>query len=99
MHLDEIELFAEETDAGFAGQNPLYYVLGVGGEAGEIIELFKKNLRTKPVDNFEEKLADEIGDLLWYLARLANINGMTLEECWRITHKKLVRRHEEGYYK
>jgi len=99
MHIDEIELFAAETDMGYGKVHESYYVLGVGGEAGEILELHKKNLRPGGVENFKEKLGGEIGDILWYLARVANINGLTLEECWRITHKKLVRRHEDGYYK
>ncbi|MHA2063299.1 MAG: nucleoside triphosphate pyrophosphohydrolase family protein [Candidatus Thorarchaeota archaeon] len=98
MNTDDIELFAAETDIGYGKMHESYYVLGVGGEAGEILELHKKNLRTQGVENFKEKLAGEIGDIMWYLARLANHNGLTLEECWLITREKLIKRHEDGYY-
>jgi NTP pyrophosphatase (non-canonical NTP hydrolase) len=99
MDISDIELFAQETDQGYGADAPLYYFLGIGGEAGEILELCKKNMRPGGVENFQDKLANEIGDTLWYLARVANTNGLTLEECWTKTKRKLLQRLEDGYYK
>lgn len=45
--------------------------LGVGGEAGEVMEIIKKAHRPgRSVDR--EHLKEEIGDVLWYLAALAS---------------------------
>lgn len=98
MDTSEIELFAEETDVGYAEVNPAYYVIGACGEVGEIAELHKKQMRNPNLDGFQDKLAKEIGDVLWYLSRLANTNGLTLAECWDRTRAKLVQRHNDGYY-
>ena len=50
----------------------LYTILGINGEAGEVAEIIKKELRkghTKLSDEVKQKLVDELGDVMWYLAR------------------------------
>lgn len=57
-----------------------YYALGLCGEAGEAVEHVKKSIRrdhAKPLDR--EAFASELGDVLWYLARLAHLTGYTLD--------------------
>lgn len=60
-----------------------YLALGLAGEAGEVAGKVKKILRD---DNsvislqHEMALADELGDVLWYLARLADTIGFDLGE-------------------
>lgn len=52
----------------------LHATMGAVTEAGELLDVFKKHLfYGKPVDwvNIEE----EIGDLFWYLAVLADVTG------------------------
>ncbi len=51
--------------------------LGIGGEAGEIIDHIKKNLyHGHPLDVV--KLRAELGDLLWYIAVLGAELDMNL---------------------
>lgn len=58
--------------------NPLMMALGVGGEAGEVMEIIKKGNRPgKEVDVVH--LEEEIGDVLWYLAALADYYDIDLE--------------------
>jgi NTP pyrophosphatase (non-canonical NTP hydrolase) len=70
--------------------------IGVSEEAGEILSLVKKEAfhgHTYPA----EKYADELGDLLWYLAFLATLKGLTLKEVAQQNVEKLKRRYPEGF--
>lgn len=78
----EYERFVEEADKYKSPHKDWYYALGLTGEAGEVAELIKKANRvapwTTPLDR--DKLAEELGDTLWYLTRLATWYGVTLQE-------------------
>lgn len=71
--------------------------LGVAGEGGEVCELVKKHKgHGHPLD--KEKLAKEIGDVLWYLATISRIGcGMSLDEVAKMNVLKLRARYPEGF--
>lgn len=97
MQLDDYQEAAIETaiypDKG--EQNGLAYVaLGLNGEAGEVAEKVKKFLRDGGID--EEAVAKELGDVLWYLANLADEIGYSLSEVARINVSKLKSRSKRG---
>jgi NTP pyrophosphatase (non-canonical NTP hydrolase) len=49
-----------------------YAILGLVGEAGEIANKWKKYFRDDlPVEELYPLIASEMGDVLWYMARLA----------------------------
>lgn len=76
-----------------------YTVLGLGGEAGEILNKVKKIYRDKGgVISIEDRaeLSKEIGDVLWYAARAASELGYTLEEIAAYNAEKLRDRHLRG---
>jgi NTP pyrophosphatase (non-canonical NTP hydrolase) len=53
--------------------------LGLIGEAGSVITELKKNLRDgKAYTNYNNKLKEELGDLLWYISTIATENGLEL---------------------
>lgn len=57
----------------------MYEALGFVGEAGEVANKLKKVLRgDKSIDEVREGVLDEIGDSLWYAARLARRLGTDL---------------------
>lgn len=79
---------------------PLYDdpALGLPGEVGEVLELIKKDRRPgerrKPIDR--EKLVKELGDVLWYLTRIATDYDIDLEEIAVVNVAKLEKRHREA---
>ena len=50
-----------------------YLALGLNGEAGEVADQVKKAIRNDGHINDErrEKIIEELGDVLWYLTRIA----------------------------
>lgn len=71
-------------------------VLGISGEGGECADIFKKFMfQGHELD--KEHLAEEGGDLLWYLAELASGLGTTLEEMAKKNIEKLIARYPEGF--
>ena len=63
------------------GHNLVYPVLGLNGEAGEVAENVKKLIRDKESKydpEFSEKIADELGDVLWYIAAICDEMGFSM---------------------
>lgn len=71
-----------------------YCALGIGGESGEIVDEVKKLWRG--VDGDPLALALEIGDVLYYVTRLAKSLGYTLDELLQLNKVKLIHRDEHG---
>ena len=83
MKLNEYQEKATKTAIYGTGSAINYPVLGLVGEAGEIANKYKKVLRDDDGILHPDKrqaLADELGDVLWYVAALARDLGTTLEE-------------------
>ena len=71
-------------------------VLGMCGEAGECADLLKKHRHQKH-DFDRDKLLEEVGDVLWYVAETAAGLGATLEEVAQHNIDKLKKRYPEGF--
>ena len=71
-----------------------YPTLGLCGEAGEIANKVKKQIRDNKFDRHET--AKELGDVLWYVAVLANDLGYSLVEIAENNIEKLESRQERG---
>ena len=71
-------------------------VMGLCGEAGEAIDLVKKQrFQGHPLDR--DALVKELGDVAWYLAEAAQGLGVPLEEIMRRNLEKLRRRYPQGF--
>ena len=56
-------------------------MLGLIGEVGEVVSELKKHAREGPAYSaFRNRLAEELGDLLWYAADLAERRGIRLAD-------------------
>jgi NTP pyrophosphatase (non-canonical NTP hydrolase) len=70
--------------------------LGIGGEAGEVQDIIKKHIgHGHTLD--AGKVGKELGDVLWYVAVLAERIGWTLEDVAKANVEKLRARYPEGF--
>ncbi|RME84638.1 MAG: nucleotide pyrophosphohydrolase [Caldilineae bacterium] len=98
MTLNEYQQLALRTagDHGDFDRTLMYTALGLNGEAGETAELVKKALfHGHNLDR--DKLKKELGDVLWYVAVMADALDLPLEEVARHNIDKLARRYPEGF--
>ncbi len=92
-----------EKESGKMPVLPLMYpVLKLTGEAGEVSEKVGKLLRDKngaldPEDKAE--LVKELGDVLWYIANIAEELGVNLGTVGEINIEKLKSRKDRGKLK
>ena len=72
-------------------------VMGLSGEAGEVLDTFKKYLYHGHSEPDIEKIQEELGDILWYVARLADMYSLRLGEVAQANIEKLVERYPGGF--
>jgi NTP pyrophosphatase (non-canonical NTP hydrolase) len=73
-------------------------VMGLNGEAGEVIDLVKKSLFQGHVLDTKH-MVEELGDVAWYLAVCCEALGVTLEDVMAANIEKLKARYPEGFDK
>lgn len=89
MQADKSAVYPKNKDEG------LYYVvLGLAGEAGEIANKIKKHIRDGVLD--KHRVADELGDVLWYVAMVAYEIGYDLNTVAEKNLEKLRSRLDRG---
>ena len=56
-------------------------MLGLAGETGQLLSEYKKHLRDGEAHRlFKERVSEELGDLLWYIANVASKFDLSLSE-------------------
>jgi NTP pyrophosphatase (non-canonical NTP hydrolase) len=75
----------------------VYPSLGLASEAGEVADKVKKWIRDGTVD--KAAISKELGDVLWYIAVLANDLGFPLSEVAKVNLDKLDKRQKNGTIK
>lgn len=109
MNFNEYDAKTEQT-AVYPGQGTvfglMYVGLGCAGEAGEAADKIKKVVRdfarspTLPsVDltpEHKDMIISELGDNLWYISRVSNELGFTLEYVAEKNVEKISRRKANG---
>ena len=66
-------------------------VMGLCGESGEAIDIVKKHL-AQGHDLDKAHLAEELGDIAWYLAEVTTVLGYDLEDILQANIDKLRKR-------
>jgi len=83
MRLEEYQQIAHRTEAEVrtAGSDMVVPILGLAGETGELLNEYKKKLRDGDAhEHFTDRVAEELGDILWYVAATATKFGLDLED-------------------
>lgn len=106
MNIDEqhSEMVLALAKDGLAIKNELtpndahitHMVMGICGEAGELLDAVKKHtIYRKPLDR--ENIVEELGDLEFYLSGLRQGLGITREETLEHNIKKLSVRYQGSF--
>ena len=100
MEFNEYQKLARLTAVYPEEHKVVYPALGLCGEAGEVADKIKKTVRgDTPLDEVTGNIADELGDVLWYLAILADDLEVDLEDVAKWTVDKLQRRMKSNKIK
>jgi NTP pyrophosphatase (non-canonical NTP hydrolase) len=95
MQMNDYALLIEQFHRGVKTDELAYAALGLAGETGEAVELVKKSFR-KGGKLDRVALRDELGDVLYYLTRIANKAGFTLAQIADANVLKLAKRQKLG---
>lgn len=99
MTIQEYQQQAASTVQGYNSkdqQNFFLGYLGLAGEAGSVLTTLKKLIRDGDgFGSFEDKLKEELGDVLWYVAAIASHYELSLEEIAANNLLKVKDRFEE----
>lgn len=76
--------------------DPLYCILGLAGEVGEVYSLFAKGRRDGFKPDFQLNLKKELGDCLWFISQIALDNNIMLSDAADSNLAKLIDRQKRG---
>jgi len=95
--ITDFAVYPEKNTGGVAALS--YCGLGLGGETGEVLEHLKKIQRDNDGEVSSERreaLSKELGDVLWYLCRLASELGLEMNTVALENIEKLQSRLERN---
>lgn len=97
MTLNGYQYAARRTQNGKLNscERRMHALHGLASEVGEIHALYQKTFQGHPLDT--DKVVDELGDLLWFAAELADVLGVSLDTVAAHNIRKLRRRYPEGF--
>lgn len=78
-----------------SARNINYLLLGLSGEVGELQSIFAKHVRDGGVIDWNN-VKKELGDVLWFVASLAEFHGFTLDGVAQANLDKLKSRKQRG---
>lgn len=94
INMYEYQKLAEKTAIYKDTHRILYPALGLAGEAGEVANKVKKMLRDGTFDR--QAIADEVGDVLWYIAALCRDLNVSMNDLALGNLEKLHSRKARG---
>ena len=95
MDLNEYQRLANETDQrpGTGESALMFPLMGLASEVGSLVTQFKKRVRDGDAHAlFSERAAEELGDILWYVANLAGKLDLELENVGQLNLRRTSER-------
>lgn len=97
MTFDEYQISARRTQNH---ENPAHFQLdhalcGLASEVGEVLGCYQKVYQGHKLD--VSKVIDEMGDVFWFLAELADCIGVSLSTIAARNKEKLEERYPNGF--
>lgn len=103
MTFDEYQKRAMDTALPYdPALEKTIWAMGIAGEAGEVIEKWKKIIAYhdgRVTDEDRTELAKELGDVLWYIAAFADRLGLSLEDIVQMNLAKQASRKKRNLIK
>ncbi|WP_296097870.1 nucleoside triphosphate pyrophosphohydrolase family protein [uncultured Agrobacterium sp.] len=92
----QVEALSTDVSAATGKLGPdalIIPMLGLAGEAGQLLSEYKKHLRDGEAHRlFKDRVSEELGDLLWYLANVASKFDLDLDDVARLNLVKVRER-------
>lgn len=108
MNFKDYQKKALDTDQAPSGKyreetiDTIVPILGLAGEAGELLSEYKKHLRDGDAHKlFKERVKEELGDMLWYVANLAtkfelDLNDVAVTNLDKVKERWQQKRRKSG---
>jgi len=90
------ELYQEGAESTAGNTELAVLALGLGGETGEVLDIIKKVMGHSQALNVD-KIGEELGDVLWYVAMLCTHLNLDMGEVAHNNLRKLQKRHPAGF--
>lgn len=94
MTLNEYQKESDKFTKTNIKNNISYSALGLAGESGEVCDKIKKSIRDGNLDR--DSIILELGDVLWYLARICDNLQIDLDVVAKLNIQKLTSRTERN---
>ena len=96
LNIDGYREWTRQTAIYPKDQEKPYLMLGLVSEVGEVADKLKKQIRDRNDSPMTQEqltaLQKELGDIMWYMARLHDAFGMTFEDTIIMNIDKLTQR-------
>lgn len=90
----------EETPLTQWQKEVIFCETGISGETGELSEMIKKGIfHGLPELLDPAKVKKELGDIQYYVTKMADLFGLTLEDVCATNNAKLRARYPDGFVK
>lgn len=97
MNLKEYQALARRTQNSELNweEKERHALFGMASEVGEIHAIYQKVYQGHEMDCM--KVVDEMGDLMWFVAELADTIGVSLDDVADHNIAKLKKRYPQGF--
>jgi NTP pyrophosphatase (non-canonical NTP hydrolase) len=101
MNIDDYQKWTKETASYPEAETGsvlelMYLALGLSGEAAEVANKVKKLYRDGDSEDLRVETCKELGDIMWYMGRLAEALGVELSDILDQNRDKLMNRKARG---